>query len=402
MIRVKKLFNKMNRDFTGPKLYAESIFDYLNRSARLEYKRIRTLLEQWFERFSSEVQDELRERIRSKDDRQLLGAFYELYLHELLSKSGFNVEIHPTVSNRATHPDFRVLKDGKPLFYLEATLADLSDTDTSAKARENQVYDTLNRMKSPNFFIRVKVRRAPTTNPPGAKMRSFLENKLSNLNPDVVTKQFDQGDLEELPSWDWKYNDWQITFSPIPKKPEARGKHGVRPIGLQMQDVRWLTPHIRIMESIRDKATKYGELDLPYIVAINVIDEFGVDEIDICNALFGEEQSTIILRGNNVISQNHNRKPNGAWYGPSGLRNRRVSAALIADNLYPWSIAKVTPILWHNPWTNRPLNLDTLLLSQLFSGENNQLEKRKGKNVKELLGLDPNWPRTYGDELHFS
>lgn len=395
MIRSKKLFNKMNRDFTGPKLYAESIFDYLNRSARLEYKRIRTLLEQWFERFSSEVQDELRERIRSKDDRQLLGAFYELYLHELLSKLGFSVEIHPTVSNRATHPDFRVLKDGKPLFYLEATLAALSDTDTSAKAREKQVYDTLNRMKSPDFFIGVKVRGAPTTNPPGAKMRSFLENKLSNLDPDVVTKQFDQGGLEALPSWNWKYNDWQITFSLIPKKPEARGKHGVRPIGLQMQDVRWHTPHIRIRESIQDKATKYGELDLPYIVAINITDEFGVDEIDICNALFGEEQITIILHRNNVIGQKPNRKPNGAWYGPSGLRNRRVSAALIADNLYPWSIAKVTPILWHNPWTNRPLTLDTLLLPQLFSGENNQLEKLKGKNGRELLGLNPNWPRTH-------
>lgn len=395
MIREKKLFNEINRNFTGPKPYAESIFDYLNRSARLEYKRIRNLLEQWFERFSSEVQDELRARIRSKDDRQFLGAFYELYLHELLSKLGFSVEIHPTVSNRVTHPDFRVLKDGKPLFYLEVTLAALSDTDTSAKARENQVYDTLNRMKSPNFFIRVKVRGAPTTNPPGVKMRSFLENKLSNLDPDVVTKQFDQGGLEALPSWNWKYNDWQINFSPIPKKSEARGKHGVRPIGLQIKDVRWITPHIRIMKSIQDKATKYGKLDLPYIVAINVADELGVDEIDISNALFGEEQWTIILRGNNVISQEPNRKPNGAWYGPSGLRNRRVSAALIADNLSPWSIAKVTSILWHNPWTNRPLTLDTLILPQLFLGENNKLEKRKGKNGMELLGLDPNWPRTY-------
>jgi len=66
----------------------------------------------------------------------------------LLSKSGFCVEIHPVVSNKATHPDFNVLNDGKPLFYLEATLAALSDEDTSAKARENQVYDTLNRMKN--------------------------------------------------------------------------------------------------------------------------------------------------------------------------------------------------------------------------------------------------------------
>ena len=395
MIGAKKLFNEMNRDFTGPKSYTESIFDYLNRSARLESKRIRNLLEQWIEGLSSEVQDELRARIRSRDDRQHLGAFYELYLHELLSKSGFSVDFHPAVNNKKTHPDFRVLKDGKPLFYLEATLAALSDKDTSAKAREKQVYDAINRMKSPNFFIGVKVHGAPTTNPPGAKMRSFLENKLSNLDPDVVTKQLEQGDSETLPSWNWRHNDWQITFSPIPKKPEARGKHGVRPIGLQIQDARWATPHIRIRESIRDKATKYGELDLPYIVAINVTDELGVDETDISNALFGEEQITIIFRGNNVIGQKPNRKPNGAWYGPSGLRNRRVSAVLIADNLSPWSIAKVTPILWHNPWTNRPLTLDTLLLPQLFSGENNQLEKRKGKNGRELLGLDPNWPRTY-------
>jgi len=307
MIRAKKLFNEMNRDFTGPKFYAESIFNYLNRSARLESKRIRDLLEQWFERFPSENQDVLRARIRSKDDRQHLGAFYELYLHELFSKSGFNVEIHPAVNNKTTHPDFRVLKDGKPLLYLEATLAALSDKDMSAKAREEQVYDAINRMKLPNFFIRVKVRGAPTTNPPGAKMRSFLENKLSNLDPNMVTKQLEQGDLEALPSWNWKHNDWQVNFSPIPKKPEARGKPGVRPIGLQMQS-RWHTPHIGIRDSIRDKATKYGELDLPYIVAINVTDEFGVDESDICNALFGEEQITAIFLGNNLIDQKPNRK----------------------------------------------------------------------------------------------
>lgn len=395
MIKSKKLFNKMNRDFTGPRLYSESIFDYLNRSARLESKRIRKLLEQWFEGLSSEVQDELRARIRSKDDRQHLGAFYELYLHELLSKSGFSIEFHPTLNNKITHPDFRVLKDGKPLLYLEATLAALSDKDMSAKAREEQVYDAINRMKSPNFFIKVKIHGAPATNPPGAKIRSFLEDKLSNLDPNMVTKQLEQGDSEALPSWNWKHNGWQVNFYPIPKKPEARGKPGVRPIGLQMKVAGWHTSHIGIRDSIRDKATKYGELDLPYIVAINATDEFGVDESDICNALFGEEQITTIFLGNNLIDQESNRKPNGAWYGSGGPRNQRVSAALIADNLSSWSIAKVTPIIWHNPWANRPLTSDTLLLPQLFPGENNQLVKRKGKNGWELLGLDPNWPRTH-------
>jgi len=395
MIETKKLFDEMDRDYTGPALYAEPMFDYLNRCARLECKRIRNLLEQWFKNFPSEFQDELRTRFRSKDDRQHLAAFFELYLHELLSKSGFSVEIHPVVSNKATHPDFKVLKDGKPLFYLEATLAALSDEDTSAKARENQVYDALNRMKSPNFFVGVKVHGAPTTNPPGAKMRRFLERRLSNLDPDMIAEQFQQGGFETLPRWEWKHDDWQITFFPIPKKPEARGKPGVRPIGLQMYDARLITPHIGIKKAIQDKATKYGELDLPYIVAINVMDEFGADDIDISNALFGEEQVTLIFRGNEVIGKRPGRKPNGAWYGPDGPQNKRVSAVLIAVNLNPWKIAKVTPVLWHNPWANYPLPSDIWQLPQLIPDEkDNRLFKKDGKSAWQLLSLCPNWPIT--------
>ena len=403
MIEAKKLFDEIDRDYIGPALYAEPMFDYLNRCARLECKRIRNLLEQWFRNFPSEVQDELRARFRSKDDRQHLAAFFELYLHELLSKSGFSVEIHPTMSNKATQPDFKVLKDEKPLFYLEATLAALSDEDTSAKARENQVYDTLNRMKSPNFFIGVKVRRAPTTNPPGKKMRSFLQNNLSSLDPDEVTKQFEQGGLEALPHWNWEHDGWQITFFPLPKKPEARGKPSVRPIGLQIHGACFLTPHVGIRKSIQDKASKYGKIDLPYIVAINVINEFGIDEIDISNALFGEEQVTIIFRGNNVIEQKPNRKPNGAWYGPNGPQNKRVSAALIAVNLTPWNIAKVTPVLWHNPWANYPLPPDTWQLPQLVPDKkDNRLLKKNGKSAWQLLRLCPNWPTTNENEYYFS
>lgn len=130
MNEAKKLFAEIDRDYTGPALYTESMFDFFNRSARSECKRIRKLLEQWFEDFPSEIQDKLWAHFQTKDDRQHLAAFFELYLHELLSKSGFSVKIHPIVSNRVTHPDFKVLKDGKPLFYLEATLAALSDTDT--------------------------------------------------------------------------------------------------------------------------------------------------------------------------------------------------------------------------------------------------------------------------------
>jgi hypothetical protein len=297
------------------------------------------------------------------------------------------------LNNKTTHTDFKVSKDGKPLFYLEATLAALSDAKASAKARENQVYDALNRMKSPNFFIGVKVDGAPATSPPGAELRRFLEDKLSNMDPDAITKQYEQGGRRALPHWYWEHEGWRITFFPIPKKPEARGKPDARPVGFIMLGARWGTPPVGIKKSIQDKASKYGELDLPYVIAINVIDEFGAHESDISDALFGKEQLVVITQGNKVVEEQLRREPNGVWYGPEGPQNQRVSAALITVNLTPWTIAIATPSLWHNPWANRSLTSDIWSLPQLIpDSKNNRLVKHEGKNSRQLLGLYSNWP----------
>ncbi|MBL7074300.1 hypothetical protein ISS37_03560 [candidate division KSB1 bacterium] len=388
-----KLFDDIARNEIRPTNYTEPRFDYLNQSARLEYEKIRNLLEQWFELFPFEAQSELRSRLRSKDDRQHLSAFFELYLYELLSQSGFCVKVHPNIEDQKTHPDFSVLKGGKPQFYLEATLSSSSETKKSATARENRVYDVINKMDSPNFFIGIRVRGTPATPPPGNKIRRFLEAKLAKLDPDEIAKRFKVDGFKAIPSWTWKHDSWQITFHPIPKLASARGKPGVLPIGMLTQGPYLDAPYIGLRESIKNKATKYGNLNLPYVVAINVINDFGTDDIDINKALFGKEQVKIIFRENNLIDQQLGRKPNGAWYGPNGPKNRRVSAALIAVNLFPWRIAKVTPILWHNPWANYPLSPDNWPSPQLVPNfKNNQIEKRDGKSGLQMLRLYPNWP----------
>jgi len=393
MAKTKKLFDEITRDYTGFRCYTEPKWNYLNRCARLECERIRNLLEQWFKNFPSKAQDDLRKRFQSKKDQHHLSAFFELYLHELLSKSGFSVEIHPVMRNKSTHPDFKVLKDGKPLFYLEVKVVSLSDEDISAKARENQVYKVLNRIKSPNSFIGVKVQGTPVTNPPGAKMRRFLECKLSNLDLNTIAKQSEQDGFEALPQWEWKHDDWQVIFFPIPKKLKAQAKLDVRPIGLQMYNPKLTIPHIGIKQAIQDKAIKYGELDLPYIVAINIMKEFGGDDIDISNALFGEEQVALIFRRNELIGKQFRRKPNGAWYGPNGPQNKRVSAVLIAVGLTPWEIAKITPVLWHNPWARNPLPLRIWRLPQVILNKKSaQLRKKRGKKAWQILGLYPDWP----------
>jgi len=389
------LFDDITRNDNRPARYAQASFDYLNKSARPEFERVRNLLEQWFEHIPSEVQLEIHSRFRDSDDRRFASAFFELYLHELLLLSRFHIDFHPPIEGETTHPDFLVLKDGKKLFYLEATIAASSDTRAATKARENQVYDTLNRMKSPNFFIGLEIYGAPDTPPRGRKIRNFLERQLVGLNPDEVAEQLKRGGLRALPSWNWEHEGWRITFFPIPKSTSARAKPGVRPIGLQIPELSGHTPHIGIRNSLQDKTTKYGRLDLPYVIAINVLDELDVDDDDIENALFGEEQCTVTFRDNDLIEQVLGRKPNGLWYGPNGPQNKRVSAILVAVNLYPWSIAKVTPILWHNPWANYIIPRHIWSLPQ--SVPDFRFVRLDGKRSWELLKLYPSWPKTCKD-----
>lgn len=393
-----KLFDEIHRIDKRRARYTEPDFDYLNRSARPESQRVRELLERWFEHIPSETQSDIRSRFRDKDNRQHIGAFFELYLHELLLRLEFDIEVHPQVDGESTHPDFLVMKGGKRPFYLEATIAAPSDAEAAANARKNQVYDTLNRMRSPNFFVGIRVGDLPKVPPPGRAIRSFLERKLADLDPDEIAKRFKQDGFRAMPLWDWEHGDWRISFYPIPKSASARGKPDIRPIGMEMQDPDLLTPHVRIRESVSEKASKYGRLDLPYIVALNVIDEFGVDDIDIENGLFGEERVTFVLRRNDSIEQIPGRKPNGAWWGPYGPRNKRVGAVLMAVNLDSWSLARETPILWHNPWAISVFPEDIWSLPQLVPDhEDDRMTERAGVNCWQVLGLYSNWPNDYGD-----
>ena len=389
-----RLFDEIDRADTGPARYSEPSFDCLNRSGRRPMERVRDLLEKWFDRFPDHAKAELRARFRSSNDHQHFGAFFELYLHELLLSLGFTVELHPTpAETETTHPDYLVLRPGKKVFYVEATIAGMSEEEAAAKARESVVYDALDRMKSPNFFLLIRLRGSPSTPPPGGRMRRFLERELAKLDPDEVATRYETGGYGALPAWHCEHEGWRLTFRAWPKSPNARGKPGVRPIGMRFYEPRWIGTHLGVRNSIGSKATKYGDLDLPFVVAVNVIDP-DCDETEISNGLFGHENVTFVQDvDGRVVGSYLGRNPDGAWYGPSGPQSTRVSGALMAVGLSPWTIAKVTPTLWHNPWTKAPLASDIWSLPQLVPDrEKEQMKKCEGLNAAEVFNLGPSWP----------
>ncbi len=158
----------------------------------------------------------------------------------MLLNFGFNIEIHSKVE-RETYPDFKVFKEEKPIFLLEATIVMPGKKEKSAEAVENCIYDTLNKkVHSPDFFIGIEIAKKPKNSfptPSAQKISKFLNQKLQYLNYDELVQKLKQDGIESIPRWRWSDKGWEIIFFPIPKSPEMRGKSGVRPIGIFVSQV---------------------------------------------------------------------------------------------------------------------------------------------------------------------
>jgi len=392
------LFDDISRNYKGTRGYTEPLYKYLNHSGRPSMERIRILLEDWFSNYPSEAQNELRTRFRASDDIQHQSAFFEIYLHALLSKLGFHIEIHPEIPGQPTHTEFLILRDRKPRFYLEATLASGPIEERAADKRENIVYETIDKMDSPNFFIGVKVHGSPDTPPPGRKWRAFLEKWLSKLDPDVAGKE-KSDELDGLPSTTLNHDGWNVTFQAIPKSPKARGKQGIRPIGIRFLRPQECKEHEWIRNAIKEKATKYGNLDLPYIIAINVLSIFSNDDHMVMNALFGDERITFYRLPTGGFDNKLTRASNGAFRGPRGPRNTRVSGVIICNNLLWGNIAKINHVLWHNPWASFPFNQDLWALPQhVPNPDKARIELKPGGKAADLFGLPADWPIQEGEK----
>ncbi len=388
------LFDDIVRTETRPKRYNEPSFDYYNVSARPPMTVARALLEQWFARYPAEQRADLRARFRSNRHNNHAGAFFELYLHELFRSMGFTLQCHPELGEGVTtHPDFLVFRGEQPVFYLEGTITAEPEQETAANARLDQCYDALDALDSPNFFLGIEYAGAPLTPLRGAAMRREIRDWLESLNPDEVRRTFEQTGFQELPTRRFEHDGCVLVVSAIPKSAEHRGTDRDRPIGLMMpaaaQQVR---PHESLRNAIERKGSRYGELGLPLVIAVNVLDDF-FHEHDIMDALFGDECIVVSRLADGTFSHRPDRKANGAWRGPAGGRNRIVSAAIVVGHLMPMTLASSLPVLIHNPWAVNPLERGLWPLTQnLINPDTRALETVTGADFRSVLRIPNPWP----------
>lgn len=147
-----------------------------------------------------------------------------------------------------------------------------------------------------------------------------------------------------------------------------------------------------IRRSVLAKATRYGNLDLPFVVAVNSTSYWGTDIEDAQEALLGSEAVQVL----SPYETRRVRQPDGAFRGPGGPQNTRVSAVLVGY-VSTSTLASSHLELHHHPWAALPLPTEALPLPQytlrLDKEGRGEIQKVAGQSVGEVFGVSAPWPR---------
>lgn len=290
--------------------------------------------------------------------------------------------------------DFLVLENDTPLFALEATVATGPRTNFTNQRKIWELIDALDTLDESDFQVSIEVEQESRHNLPLSQIRAVVHQWLQTLDPDQVAELRRNTSYDEHPQYRWERDGWKIVFFAIPRLREERGTTGSTVLfhGSGVQKVEAQTS---LRDALEEKAERYGKLELPYVIAVDIlaIDSFGSDAGEV---LFGKEVALIDMRSEKVtltrspLLPNRPRSENGFWFGRKGPRNQQVSAVLLVDELMPWAIAHKTPVLWHNPWAERPLapNLwQGLQMIPDMEASSSQMRPKNGNQAFEIFSF---------------
>lgn len=384
------IFNDRQRTDTSPMRNAETNFGFLDRSARPEMATVRSFLERCLSGYPSEETPELVSRIRSGDDGQFDSASFEIILYAGLTKLGYTLTPHPPLSNGCTsRPDFLVRTPEGQLFYLEAVLAtEKTEKNPAGEALIGLAIDAIAKASHSDFYVALESQGYPKTQPSGKRMVREILAWLDTLSVEEIARVAEQSGLDECPAYVWRHEDWELTIRPVPIRPERRGLSSTL-LGLLSGGASLVDAFSPLRNAIKQKGSRYGVLDAPLLVAVNV-QSFNLDPIDEKQALFGQEQ-IVFSRSNPGTTPRLQRAPNGVWIGQKGPQYKRVSGVWFFNDLNPYTVASRHQTIYWNPWASHPLP-ESLLAFPHFNAAEAKARRVEGIEFRQIFELPEEWP----------
>ena len=287
------LFDDVVRTDPSPRTATEDTFAFLNRVETPFWCEVRRVLEEWFARYPSDYADELGKRFRSRHAGHHLASWWELYLHELFSRLGYDVIVHPDLPDSSKHPDFE-LRRGDSRLYVEAAVV-FSGIVSDDHGAPDWLQDAVNTVDNGNFFVNLKsVDSVGTERLKNREIAAPLQQWLDGLDPDDATRQYEEA--ADLPSYRLSCRGWDVAFEAIPVKPEARGRPDHRVLGIGLAQGGFVNDVEQLKSTLKSKTGQFGQPNIPTVIAVLCESSF-MEMLDIEQALFGSEAVQLPLGG---------------------------------------------------------------------------------------------------------
>ena len=284
------IFSRIERTDVSNKLPNESWIGFLERSGLPGMEEARNRLDQWFRVWPDNRKDDALNKLKARRADTSHGAMFELYLHHKLLDLGCSVEIERPVMVEGTHellrPDFFVeYEDAR--CYVEAFVSSdkwYSDAEADSLAHLKK---ELNKHHSKDFFLAVTLSRVPEQSLPYRKLIRPIIDWMNSQDPEKGEAEYPTqtfalrlgNDASLLPvpaEFGWENPDaivLEVELGPVSPEWRTDDCARIRPL------VGHITPldgsrdhgHAQLKERIRDKVSKYPELDAPLVVAAGMM-----------------------------------------------------------------------------------------------------------------------------------
>lgn len=217
-------------------------FDFIDQSCLEEHSVIRKLLNICFSQITPTSKNEIRARIKSSKESEFHAVCFELLIGNLFKTAGCSLEEHPIVPNSNKHPDFLVTLTSGERFYLE--LVTIGEYDDSSVTRFKSF---VKKLRNNENFVNIK---------------EFSGRTISH-NDNIKLQ-------ESIKKW-WQKNK-KIPSNTMTFESENKAfcvtleilSH--QEIGIEAT-VANINFHTQLLEKLKKKANRYGELNLPYVIA---------------------------------------------------------------------------------------------------------------------------------------
>lgn len=379
------LFDDIRRSELKSDSPSESMFRDINQYDWPGATSIRNTLESWLENYPCRHRADLRERFRSNDDQNHEGAFFELFLYELLTRLGFSLEVHPEIAGSRARPDFLASRDHRR-FYLEATVSGQRSGPLTRNRNEDDVLDKLNTLTHSRFGITVHMEGTLSrTLSRKIVLRPFKE-LLESHDPDDVQREIDKHGSNSAPSrkiqcGNWNLEGWLRPILPIDPTMQLTRRFVIGHHFGAFTDC--ATP---VRNAIREKARKYRNLDAPFVLAVNTRDRFYNAWQHDLEVLFGNER--LFYSNDNLdATPRIGREPNGVW---SRGRGSKMDAFLSIQNVDMWNICNASASLYLNSKNTHTVFPDVLFRLPHAKVRNGKMNWFEGEHVAALVGVGRN------------